>query len=66
MQTPSDVSQLKGLYLIDRPKYCQLWYLWTVKDGEWAALKTGDWETIVKKLGQLKEGEKDASDHIQK
>lgn len=58
MQTPSDISQLKGVYLIDRPRYCQLWYLWTVNsNGEWVTLKTGDWQQIVKKLGELNEGE---------
>jgi len=55
VQTPSDVRELTGLYLIDRLRNLGLWYLWTFENGEWVILKTGDWEAIVKKLEALEE-----------
>ena len=55
METPSELIQLNGMYLIDHLKAGHVWYLWTVKDGEWVTLKTGDWEAIVKKLGEMEE-----------
>ena len=56
MQTPLEPNDTKAIYLIDRIRNGNVWYLWTVEDGEWVVLKTGDWQQIVKKLGELKEG----------
>jgi hypothetical protein len=57
MRTPSELVQLEGMYLIDRLKGGNIWYLWTVVNGEWVVLKSGDWGTIIKKLQEMKEGE---------
>ena len=57
METPSALNQVKDMYLIDHLKAGNVWYLWTVKDGEWVTLKTGDWKTIVKELEKREEGD---------
>ena len=54
METPSELNQIDGVYLIDHLKEGNTWYLWTVANNEWAVVKTGDWETIIKKLGEIK------------
>jgi hypothetical protein len=57
MRTPSNDSTVEKMYLIDRLKDGNVWYLWTAVNGQWVVLKTGDWGTIIKKLAEMKEGE---------
>jgi len=59
METPSRFSEIEKMYLIDRLKRGNIWYLWTIEDGQWEVLKTGDWKQVTTKLQELEE-----KDHV--
>jgi len=56
METPSPPEAVKLMYLIDRIKDGECYYLWAVFDGEWTVVKCGGLEDIIKQLQKM-EGE---------